>query len=132
MFAIAFDMVYVYVVYVSLHSCMYNFVILPEYEHATLILHGPAHSSSCKCTAIFLPDPDIWKGLQIQRTQTRSPDIIQDVFDGAEYRRHIDFLSNPNNISLICNSDGVAIFTLSSVELWPIWLSINELPKKER
>lgn len=58
--------------------------------------------------------------------------MIEDVYDGAEYKKHSEFLSDPANISLTCNSDGVAIFTSSSVELWPVWLSINELPKEQR
>ena len=39
---------------------------------------------------------------------------IQDVYDGIEYKKHSVFLSNPANISFICNTDGVAIFRSST------------------
>lgn len=58
--------------------------------------------------------------------------MIQDVYDGEAYLKHAEFLANPANISFTCNTDGVALFTSSSVEIWPVWLSINELPKDKR
>ena len=68
-----------------------------------------------------------------QRFQRRViPDVIQDVYDGEEYKKHAAFLANPANISFVCNTDGVALFTSSTVEIWPVWLSINELPRRER
>ena len=59
-------------------------------------------------------------------------DVIEDVCDGNEYKRHKDFLSSPANISLMLNTDGVAIFRLSITSLWPAWLAVNESPKDER
>lgn len=50
-------------------------------------------------------------------------EVIQDVFDGDEYKKHMPFLSEPNNISLTCNYDGVAMFRSSTVD---------ELPMKKR
>lgn len=42
-------------------------------------------------------------------------------------------LSTPENVSLLCNTDGVAVFKASSSpSLWPIWVVINELPPMER
>ena len=43
-----------------------------------------------------------------------------------------EFLSSCNNISFCLNTDGVSLFKSSKVELWPIWLEINELPPKMR
>ena len=41
------------------------------------------------------------------------------------------FLSQPANVSLLLNTDGVSLFHSSTVTLWPIRLAINELPFKE-
>ena len=60
------------------------------------------------------------------------PGVIQDVYDGEQYMKHSGFLSNPANVSLTCNTDGVAIFRSSSVSIWPVWLALNELPKAMR
>ena len=43
-----------------------------------------------------------------------------------------EFLSSCSNISFCLKTDGVSLFKSSKVELWPIWLEINELPPKIR
>ena len=50
------------------------------------------------------------------------------MYDGCEYKNHNDFLSRPENLSLMLNTDGVCLFRSSTVSLWPLWLVINELP----
>lgn len=57
---------------------------------------------------------------------------VGDVYDGKEYRKHKDFLSEPSNVSFLLNTDGVKMFNSSTVDLWPIWLVVNELPPHER
>ena len=42
------------------------------------------------------------------------------------------FLSEPNSISGIFNTDGVQLYSSSSVKLWPIYVAINEIPPKQR
>lgn len=42
------------------------------------------------------------------------------------------FLSNPANISLTWNTDGVVIFKSSKFNIWPFYFIVNELPYKER
>ena len=59
----------------------------------------------------------------------QSDTVIRDVYDGTEYRKHSAFLSKPENISLLLNTDGVAIFRSSSVSIWPVWVMVNELPR---
>ena len=64
-----------------------------------------------------------------------NPSGIEDIYDGALYQelfREGEFLFNPNNISFQMNTDGVAIFKSSNVSVWPIYLTINELPPKVR
>ena len=54
------------------------------------------------------------------------------MYDGEEYKKHKDFLSEPGNVSLLLNTDGVKMFNSSVVDLWRIWLVMNELPPHER
>lgn len=57
---------------------------------------------------------------------------LRDIHDGKEYQKHKHFLSQPGNVTLTVNTDGVAIFKSTKISLWPIWLSINELPPHVR
>ena len=60
---------------------------------------------------------------------------IEDVYDGHLYKRlsaDNGFLSNPDNISLLDNTDGVALVRSSKAGVWPIYYVINELPPRER
>ena len=41
-------------------------------------------------------------------------------------------LSDPNNVSLTWNTDGVPLFKSSSFSLWPLYFIVNELPYKKR
>lgn len=60
--------------------------------------------------------------------------IIRDVYDGLLYQEWMrnNFLLNPNNISFSWYTDGVPVFKSSKVSVWPLYLSINELPFKLR
>ncbi|XP_074100574.1 uncharacterized protein LOC141528425 [Cotesia typhae] len=59
---------------------------------------------------------------------------ITDIFDGELYKTWTDngFLSNPNNISFTWYTDGVPVFKSSKISVWPIYLTINELPFEDR
>ena len=80
---------------------------------------------------MYLPDPSIWSELQSRFGRKESPDL-RDVLDGKEYKKHEEFLSEPGNVSLLLNTDGVNLFKSSNISLWPIWLVINELPPHVR
>ena len=73
-------------------------------------------------------DPVFWSNLQKRFNRSSEPDNLSDVLDGKEYRKHHDFVSQPGNVTLTLNTDGVSMFQSTSVDLWPIWLAINELP----
>ena len=81
----------------------------------------------------LLIDPKIWKHLQ-QRFERSTNGSICDIYDGAAYQKYGEFLSkeNPAHTSLLCNTDGVALFRSSKFSIWPIWLVINELPPSQR
>ena len=76
-------------------------------------------------------DPRIWNVLS-KRPRHKSENKLEDVYDRKEYKKHLDFLSQPGNISLTLNTDGVPTSNSGNVLLWPIWLTINELPPNIR
>lgn len=60
---------------------------------------------------------------------------VDDIYQGRLYKEHFQpgkFLYNPHNISLTANTDGVALIKSSKINIWPIYMVINELPPKER
>lgn len=73
-----------------------------------------------------------WEKLQRRFKRSAEPGILRDVLDGREYLKHQEFVTNPGNITLLLNTDGVKMFQSSAVSLWPIWLAINELPPNIR
>ena len=42
------------------------------------------------------------------------------------------FLYDPSNLSFLANTDGVAIVRSTGASVWPVYLTINELPPLER
>ena len=71
---------------------------------------------------------------RFKRTKS-NPDNYEDIYDGLLYRKLMApgaLLSNPSNLSLTWNVDGVPIFKLSKFSLWPLYFVINELPFKLR
>ena len=72
---------------------------------------------------------------RFKRKQTAG--VYSDIMDGKLYRKlsqNNGPLSSeyPYNISFTWNTDGVPVFKSSNFSLWPFFLSINELPYKER
>ena len=68
-----------------------------------------------------------------------NPDAVEDIQDGLLYKRHFGSdgyfkdTSDKNkkteiHISFQINTDGVALFRSSKYSIWPIYLSVNELP----
>lgn len=60
---------------------------------------------------------------------------ISDVYDSKLYKMHSGpggFLEDPYNISLLGNTDGVALIRSSGYGVWPVFLVINELPPLQR
>lgn len=59
---------------------------------------------------------------------------IGDIYDGSLYKKwfHNGFLRSPNNISFTWYTDGIPVFKSSKVGVWPLYLTINEIPHEER
>lgn len=75
-------------------------------------------------------DHTIWSHLQ--KSKEDNGNKLEDIYDGKEYRKHQHFVSQPGNITLTVNTDGVSIFKSANISLWPVWLAINELPPHVR
>ena len=73
---------------------------------------------------------------QIQhRFHRKSSSDLQDIYDGCVYKdlsKPGGILSNPQNLSLLWNTDGVPVFKSSNFSIWPIFFVINELPYQLR
>ena len=74
----------------------------------------------------------------IKKAPKSMPLLIQDIYDGEEYKRLAQpgrFLcrrTNPVNLSFNLSTDGVALFKSSHTEIWPLYLVVNELPPSVR
>lgn len=78
----------------------------------------------------FFIDPALWSALQerFQATHADTTDVLRDIHDGLQYKRHKEFFASSCNVSFLLNTDGVALYHSSKVSVWPVWLAINELP----
>lgn len=83
---------------------------------------------------VYVIDADIWAALQKRFLPRLAGSGMGDIYryDGEGYRRHLHFLSQPANVSLLLNTDGVAIYRSSKVSIWPVWAVVNELPVSMR
>ena len=81
---------------------------------------------------VFLMGQEFVNGLKHRfHRRKQAEGNIDDVYDGKLYKarfQHGGFLSQQFNMSFKVNSDGVAVFNSSKFGVWPLFLSINELP----
>lgn len=67
--------------------------------------------------------------------QKKNQDSIEDIYDGEVYQKLFTGngpLSDPRNISLTWNTDGIPIFESSKFSVWPFYCMINELSFVQR
>ncbi|KAK3744830.1 hypothetical protein QZH41_008812 [Actinostola sp. cb2023] len=80
--------------------------------------------------------PELQQKLRYRFSREKeNAEAIEDVYDGELYKRHFQnggFLSSPDNLSFLGNTDGVSVVRSSGASVWPIYLVINELPPWER
>ena len=50
----------------------------------------------------------------------------------VKYEQSGGFLTNEDNLTLLFNTDGIHLYKSSKVNIWPVFLAINELPLEER
>ena len=77
----------------------------------------------------------IWAKIQQFKNKTNSSSSIRDIVDGTVYKRYKEsggFLTKEDNLTLLFNTDGIPLYKSSKVNIWPVFLAINELPPEER
>ena len=81
---------------------------------------------------ILLRDQEFVSGLEHRfKRRKQAEENIEDVYDGKLYKdqfHHGGLLTQAFSLSFKLNTDGVAVFKSSKFGVWPLFLSVNELP----
>lgn len=80
-----------------------------------------------------LARPGAWQSIVDQFDV--SSNSVTDITSGTEYyalKERGKFLNQKNHITLSLFTDGIPLFKSSGTSLWPVYLLINELPRKKR
>lgn len=83
----------------------------------------------------ILERPGLWDLVEQSNACSFENDVISDIKSGTGYlklKQPGGFLHKSTNITLTLFTDGIPLFSSSSVSLWPVYLLINELPPHER
>ena len=78
----------------------------------------------------------MWQKTEKVISKRQSPSCsLPEISDGKMYRKLCEpgqFLYGNNNLTLTFNTDAVASYKSSRIEIWPIYLAINKIPAVER
>lgn len=84
----------------------------------------------------LLSNPEIYGQLDYRFTrQKKNEDALEQIYDGKMYKKYTGeggLLSSRYNFSYTFNSDGCQAFNSSNLSVWPIYITIHELPPKLR
>ena len=78
-----------------------------------------------------LEDPEIAAALKNPNEFPDNGDTMKDLHDGLVYKKFVaslEFRDGQYFISFCANTDGTPLFQSSTLSIWPIFISINELP----
>lgn len=76
----------------------------------------------------------IWTKIQ-QYKKLPSSSNIRDIVNGTEYKKFKQnggFLTNEGHLTFLFNTDGIPLYKSSKVNIWPVFLAINEFPPEEQ
>uniref|UniRef100_A0A1X7T473 Uncharacterized protein n=1 Tax=Amphimedon queenslandica TaxID=400682 RepID=A0A1X7T473_AMPQE len=76
-----------------------------------------------------------WEKLQYPLLRESSATTLSDIHDGSLIKnltRPGYFLSKPEHAALILNTDGVQAFNSSKHSIWPVYLTVANLPPEIR
>lgn len=77
----------------------------------------------------------IWMKIQHYKNTPNCSSNIRDIVDGTVYKSFKEsggFLTDEANLTLLFNTDGIPLYKSSKVNIWPVFLAVNELPPEER
>ena len=84
----------------------------------------------------IMADEQFARDLVTHRFERRQDDeLLSDIYDGAQYRQHCGengILSSKFNFSWTIFTDGISTGRSTGKTMWPIYLTLNESPKKVR
>ena len=79
---------------------------------------------------------DFYNALQFRFMRNKqNENHIEDIYDGEIHKAEMaenGFLQNPNNISFMWYTDGIAIYKSNKFSVWVMFLMINEVKYKTR
>jgi hypothetical protein len=69
----------------------------------------------------------------LMRKPSSSDDFYDDIYDGELYQSFKrSFRTSEFIYSFTINTDGISMSNKSNLSIWPVFLTINELPLEER
>ena len=84
---------------------------------------------------MFLPAIDHWEALHYPLSNRIHDGEMHDIWNGDGVKRLTRkgaFLSQSDNLGLLLSTDGVPLFKSSAGSLWPVYLTIVNLPPSTR
>ncbi|XP_062618615.1 uncharacterized protein LOC134280215 [Saccostrea cucullata] len=137
----------------EVHYCEKCFHIFPDNQEVTncrqcdspRYKHGMNGSQLPRASFVYanmktqlknlLQSPGIWNDIKgnkerIRERHLENPFILTDITDGQVYKAlssEGSFLDMNNNITALINTDGLSLYSSSKIQLWPVFIAINEM-----
>ena len=111
-------------------------MIFPQKNAKTVDMIYQMKKKSCfiefsivnQLTTLF-KKPNFYRDIQYRFSRKKyDKNSIEDIYDGVIYMKNFmnhEVLSNPNNISLLWNTDGVPLFKSSKMSICPSFLLVK-------
>lgn len=84
---------------------------------------------------LLLQDPKVATALRNPNEFPDNGEIMKDLYDGLVYKKFVgslDFSNGQRYLSFCACTDGTPLFKTASLSIWPIFVSVNELPPRLR
>lgn len=78
-------------------------------------------------------DDILWNKRRQQERNETGANILTDITDGSLYKQmQDDFILTENSLTLTINTDGICLYSSTKVQLWPLYMVVNELSPRIR
>ena len=81
---------------------------------------------------VFLQNPVVNENIFYNLKRVEKQHQLNDVYDGVKYKELMSNTNNQYDLSYVFNTDGFQYTNSSKVSLWPIYVTIMELPPRLR